>query len=1058
MRDINKTKGQLIKELTEMRHRITELETSETERKRVEEWESKYRHLFDNLNDAAFLADAETGRILDTNKQGELLLGCTRDEIIGMHQSELHPPGKAKEYRQRFAAHVEKGRAADYDGEVIRKDGSIVPVSISAAPLTIGGKGLIIGLFHDVTERKKAEEALRESERRYRLLAEKVTDVIWTMDMDLRITYVSSSVTRLAGFSVEEAVGLTVKEFLTPASLEVVMKTFEEESPIRRMEQEDPFRSRTLELEVTRKDGSTVWTENTISFLRDPDGRPIGIVGVTRDITERKKAEEALRESEKKYRVLFESMHNGVLVIDAKTMKVVFSNEAAAKIYGFDSAEDAVGVNPLDFIPPEDRERVARIIAEDMFEKDLRQVNELRTITRDGRETWIEAVGTRTEYQGRLAGLVSFSDVTERKRAEQQLRESEERYRTLVETANQAGEGIILLQNTEDKEGAIIFTNDAMARSGGYKKEELLGMSFVDLLHPDSLPWALERYKQRQRGEEAPSHYEINTLRKDGTALPLEVTAGITTYQGKVATILYIRDITEKKKAEETLRESERRYRLLAENVTDVITCVDMNLRPTYLSPSITHLLGYSMEEAMARGIEESLTPASLEAIAEALSIEMALEHGKQKDQFRQRVREVEFYHKDGSTVWAEVMVSFLLDSGGKPVEIVSVLRDVTDRKKAEEALRESEKRYRLLAENVTDVIWTTDMNLRPTYLSPSITRLLGYSLEEAMSRSMGESLTPASIKMARHAFAKALTAKDKEQEEYLKSRPLELEMKHKDGSTVWVEATVSFLRDEDGQPIGLLGINRDLTERKRAEGELQKTLAELERSNKELEQFAYVASHDLQEPLRMVASYVQLLARRYKGKLDADADDFIAYAVDGASHMQRMINDLLAYSRVGTRGKPFEPTDCQAVLDQVLANLKVSIEESGAVITHDPLPMVMVDESQMAQLLQNLINNAIKFRGEASPRVHISAEQKEKEWVFSVRDNGIGIDPQYHERIFIIFQRLHDRGEYPGTGMGLAICNKIVERHGGKIWVESEPGKGSTFYFTISRRGGEKS
>jgi signal transduction histidine kinase/DNA-binding response OmpR family regulator len=254
-----------------------------------------------------------------------------------------------------------------------------------------------------------------------------------------------------------------------------------------------------------------------------------------------------------------------------------------------------------------------------------------------------------------------------------------------------------------------------------------------------------------------------------------------------------------------------------------------------------------------------------------------------------------------------------------------------------------------------------------------------------------------------------------------------------------------------------------DITERKRVEQELKQTMAELAHSNKELEQFAYVASHDLQEPLRMVTSYVQLLARRYQGKLDADADEFIAYAVDGATRMQALINDLLAYSRVGTRGKPFEPTDCEAVLDQALANLQVAIEDNGAVVTHDPLPTVMADGTQLVQLFQNLIGNAIKFRGDESPRVHISAHRqsaienrKSDEWVFSVRDNGIGIDPEYHERIFIIFQRLHTREEYPGTGIGLSVCRKIVERHGGRIWVESQPGKGSTFYFTIPMMEGE--
>ncbi len=256
-------------------------------------------------------------------------------------------------------------------------------------------------------------------------------------------------------------------------------------------------------------------------------------------------------------------------------------------------------------------------------------------------------------------------------------------------------------------------------------------------------------------------------------------------------------------------------------------------------------------------------------------------------------------------------------------------------------------------------------------------------------------------------------------------------------------------IRRETGQPMILLAIE-DITERKAVERALRLHAKELERSNADLEQFAYVASHDLQEPLRMITSFTQLLAKRYKGKLDSDADEFIAYIVDGATRMHRLINDLLAYARLGSRGAVFAPTDCEAIFADVVSNLRSAIEENGATVTHDPLPTVMADKDQLSRLFQNLLSNAIKFRTADPPVVHVSARRNGNEWLFSVRDNGIGIDPEQFERVFLIFQRLHGKDDYSGTGVGLAICRKIVKQHEGKIWIESQPGKGSTFYFTI--------
>jgi len=246
------------------------------------------------------------------------------------------------------------------------------------------------------------------------------------------------------------------------------------------------------------------------------------------------------------------------------------------------------------------------------------------------------------------------------------------------------------------------------------------------------------------------------------------------------------------------------------------------------------------------------------------------------------------------------------------------------------------------------------------------------------------------------------------------------------------------------------VAVFEDISVRKQSEERLRSLISKLSAANRDLSQFAYVASHDLQEPLRMISSYLQLLSSRYSGHLDKDADEFIGYAVDGANRLQRMINDLLAFSRVGTRGKPFAKTDVGVVLNLALTNLEVAIEESDAKITYGNLPTVDADEGQLLQLFQNLIENAIKFRSDKPPAIHVSAERGEGEWVFSVKDNGIGIDPKYRDRLFVIFQRLHSAAKYPGTGIGLALCKRIVERHSGRIWVESELGKGSTFRFTI--------
>jgi len=375
-------------------------------------------------------------------------------------------------------------------------------------------------------------------------------------------------------------------------------------------------------------------------------------------------------------------------------------------------------------------------------------------------------------------------------------------------------------------------------------------------------------------------------------------------------------------------------------------------------------------------------------------------------------------------------------------------MEEAAHRQMAEEALRDAETHYRLLVEQLPAVPYVAEPGAEGEwlYVSPRIESMLGFS--------------PAEWIADRHFWFQQVHPEDREsvlaEEKASEARGeafhCEYRMFARDGSVVWIHDAATFVPDTPGGRPVQHGVLFDISERKRVEQELADKAEELARSNAELELFAYVASHDLQEPLRMVASYTQLLARRYKGKLGDEADEFIGFAVDGATRMQQLIQDLLAYSRLTTKGKALHLTQADIACKAALENLHETIKESKAEVSIGPLPVVIGDATQLTQLFQNLIGNGIKYRNERKPEIHVTAKANGDKWTFSVQDNGIGIEPQYSERIFQMFQRLHTRKEYSGTGIGLAVCRKIVERHGGKIWVESQPGQGSTFLFTIPR------
>ncbi len=380
------------------------------------------------------------------------------------------------------------------------------------------------------------------------------------------------------------------------------------------------------------------------------------------------------------------------------------------------------------------------------------------------------------------------------------------------------------------------------------------------------------------------------------------------------------------------------------------------------------------------------------------------------------------------------------------------LVRDrTTELRMANEHLSESETRYRIVADNTYDWEFWLSPEGKFLYSSPSCKRLTGYDADEFLA-------DPDLLDRIIHPDDRSIFLNHRREVQEKIPGEIEFRILHPDRTYRWISHVCQPVIDKDGLFLGSRGSNRDITKRKKSEEVLKKVSDDLERSNTELQQFAFGIAHDLLNPLNIIAGCIYLFEQHYKGKLGSQFDDLVEYSSEEFNRIKRFVQDLLAYAKIQTTSQDFDSVDLSSVVDEAVNNIHKDIKESGAAVTHDNLPVVIADKIQMIRLFQNLISNAIKYRGKKPPRIDISAERKEDEWFFSVQDNGIGIEAKDFERIFTMFQRVDDTSGHPGAGIGLAICRKIVERHGGRIWVDSEPGKGSTFYFTMPREGNKTS
>jgi PAS domain S-box-containing protein len=578
--------------------------------------------------------------------------------------------------------------------------------------------------------------------------------------------------------------------------------------------------------------------------------------------------------------------------------------------------------------------------------------------------------------------------------------------------------------------GKIIDANPAAVKFYGYTKDILCSMEIQDIVQTSSDEYRIEQ----QVTDKDQGHFIFPHKLSNREIRIVEVYSSSIVIKKKPLLFQIIHDVTERRQAEIKLELSEQKYRELVEVQQELIVRVDIEGRFNFVNEAYCRKFGINRDDLIGKK--------SFKPLVYPDDLPVTLMKMKELESPPYRVKiEQRAYTTDGLR-WIEWDDTAIMDHSGMIVEIQGVGRDIHERKQAEEALRESEERFRNLADSMPQIVWTANPDGSVDYYNNRVTELEGISRNSDGSWKWVPVLHEDDIQPTVEAWNKSFNSG-----EYYE---ITHRVKTRNGKYKWLLSRAYPIKNSEGGIIKWYGTATDINEQKETEKALELALLELKRSNKELEQFAYTASHDLQEPIRMIRSYAQLLDLKNKKTMNKPSREYLKFIMEGASRMQQLINDLLIYSRVSTTRKYFEDVDCALILKDVLEDLKFRIQEENAVIEAGSMPVVKGDRTQLRQLFQNLIQNAVKFRCENNPEIKITSIKDNGSWLFSVTDNGIGIDPKFHERIFVIFQRLNPREKYPGTGVGLAICKKIVESHGGRIYVKSEVNKGATFYFTI--------
>ena len=1005
--------------------KVVEVVVDITEHRRIEEIlkgsEEKLHLMFESLAEGITVTDLDAN-IVQVNEAVVHMHGYNNErELIGQSILKLitdKDHARAMENLKKILVEGRCNGRTEY--RLTRRDGSEFPAELSASVFKdISGKPIgFITIATDITERKQAEETLRESEKRYHLLAENAADIIWTVDMNMQLTYISPSVARLLGYSVEEATAKKMEEVFTHASFEVAMKALAEELAIENMEQKELARSRTLELELNRKDSSTVPVEVKYSFLRAPDGRPVEILAIARDITERKRVEEQTKQLQKYLQLQVDRMPIGLIVWDTE-FRVQSWNPAAERIFGF-TAEEASRKHPHDLIVPKEAQPHVDNIWRRLLKGDTTAHSINENTTKDNRTIICEWSNTPLKNDdGTVVGVLSMvQDITERKRMEAAL---EQERRLFI------GGPTVVFRWIATDGWPIDYVSPNVDGLLGYTSEELTNGRhlYADIIHPDDLPQVVKENKEsEQQADCGQFACEYRILDKDGkirwvhehTLLIRDDTGQVKCHHG------YVTDITERKRAEEALKRAAEEWRATFDSITDLVSIHSSDFRLVRANKAYADACKMKPKELIGKTCYE-LFHLTKEHIPDC-------PHKRTLETKKPAMAEI-FEPRFG--IYLEVTTAPIFNKKGEVVASVHVARDITERKRMDEALRESEEKYSTLVERGNDgIVITQDGLIR--FANSKMVEIAGFRLEEVLDKPFIDFVSPEYKESLVKRYEKRISGQG------VPNR-YDGVILSKDGRRIHIEVNASRIEFR-GRPADM-AIVRDITERKRMDEQL--VITDRLASVGEL---ASGVAHELNNPLTSVIGFSQLL-------LDKDIPDDIKEDVNiifnEARRSAAVVKNLLTFARKHAPVK--QPVNINSIIEKVLElrayEQKVSNIQVNTRFAPD-LPEVMGDYFQLQQVFLNITINAEYFMIEAHNRgtLTITTEKVGDIVRASFADDGPGIAPENLGHLFDPFFTTKEVGK--GTGLGLSICHGIITEHGGRIYAESELGRGATFIMEL--------